>query len=71
MKHNTTKLSKDDLYDMYGIELNDDGSVFDPVENKSFVSMSAWQYFVKQQENDNMYGGMEKTNSRYVYDEYE
>ena len=65
------KLSKEELSDLYGIELHDDGTIFDPVENRKFKSLAAWLDFAEEQEQDDRYGSFEKTGgSRYYDDEY-
>ena len=64
-------LTKDELNDLYGIELHEDGSVFDPVENRKFKTVIAWLEFVNEREHDDMYGSFEKRgNSKHYDDEY-
>lgn len=66
---NIFKMSKDELLDVYGIELNADGTVFDPVENKTFKNLGAWKLHADQQEKEDMRGGVDKLGGRYAYDD--
>lgn len=64
-------LTKDELNDLYGIELREDGTVFDPVENRKFKTLTAWLEFIEEHEQDEMYGSFEKRgSSKYYDDEY-
>lgn len=48
--HEINRLSKDEVYDIYGIELLEDGRVFDPTYNKTFESVSEWAEFNIEQD---------------------
>ncbi len=64
------KLSAEELLDLYGIELREDKTVYDPVEDRVFKNIVAWDTFIKQQENDGNYGGTEKFGGgKYAYDD--
>jgi hypothetical protein len=64
------KMSWDDLRSLYGIEIDEfDGTVFDPVENKTFKGLIEWDLYVKEQEKDDMYGQFTKMGGGYEYEE--
>lgn len=42
---NIFKLSPTELNDLYGIELDDGGTVYDPIEDKEFDTLSAWKVY--------------------------
>jgi len=65
------KLSRDELYDLYGVELRDSGEVYDPVEDKMFTTLAAWKTYTESQEDDDLYGSFQKVGGRYAYDDYE
>lgn len=47
MKHiNIFKMSSDELYDAYGIEVYEDGTVYDPLEEMDFDTLSAWKVYI-------------------------
>ena len=64
---NVFKLSAAELYDLYGVELDDDGSVYDPVENKEFSSVATWKAYIDEQEGGGSH--IEKFGGRYSYDD--
>ena len=43
-------LSSDEVEQIYGIALSEDGTVFDPTYNRNFVSVSDWAEFSVQQD---------------------
>lgn len=64
------KMSWDDLRNLYGIEIDEeDGTVFDPVENKTFKDLIEWDLYVKEQEQEDMYGQFTKMCGGYEYEE--
>lgn len=66
---NVLKLSVEELQETFGIEVDEDGTVYDPVEDRSFATIIAWKYFTDQQEQDEMRGGKEYFGGRYGYDD--
>lgn len=65
----TLKLSTEELYEIYGVELNEDGTVFDTIERKKFKTLAAWMQHAEEQEREDQYGSFEKTGGRYSYDD--
>lgn len=63
------KLSRDELYELYGVELRDDGSVYDPIEDKLFTSLTTWKQYADDQEEDDHYRSFQKIGGRYAYDD--
>lgn len=47
------RLSKDEIYQIYGIILNEDGSVYDELEEETFPNLSDWlKFYVEESEED-------------------
>lgn len=61
------KLSKEQLYDLYEVELEDDGSVYDIVEDRTFKSVAAWNTYMQQQERGGSH--IEKFGGRWGFDD--
>jgi hypothetical protein len=67
--NNIFKMSSDELYDAYGIEVDEDGVVYDPVDDREFQSLAAWKLYADQQDQGS--ARFEKTGGgRYYDDEY-
>lgn len=61
--------SPEEIRMVYGIEVNDDGTVFDPTYNRTFATVTDWADFsVEQDEVDYM---EEFGHGKYQYGEYE
>lgn len=43
-------MSREEAERMYGIEIRDDGSVFDPTYNRTFISVGEWADFSVEQD---------------------
>lgn len=65
--NNIFKMDSDELYDAYGIELDEDGTVYDPVEDKEFTSLATWKAYADQQEQGAT--KFEKFGGRWGYDD--
>jgi hypothetical protein len=65
------KLSQNELYDLFGVELQEDGSVYDPIEDKTFATLAVWKSYADDQEQDDHYGSFQKFGGKYAYDDYE
>jgi hypothetical protein len=61
--HDIQILSTTELVERYGIEIDDDESVWDTVEGRSFKSLKDWAIYTEEQ--DELYG---ETNSPYIYE---
>jgi hypothetical protein len=60
----------DELHDLYGIEIDEfDGTVFDPVDNKTFKDVIEWSLYLKDQENEDMYSQFTKMGGGHEYEE--
>lgn len=60
----------DELEELYGIEVYEDGSVYDPCEDRDFDTLSEWAKFVDEQEKaDN--AAFEKRGKQSYYDDDE
>lgn len=63
------RLSPEELADLYGIDIAEDGVVFDPTENQRFDTLEAWADFIARQENDDNYGAFIKRNGKSRFDD--
>ena len=50
IQHDYRHLSQEDFERAYGVELNPDGSVFDPVNQKEFNTLNEWISFEAEQD---------------------
>ncbi len=63
-------LSAVELYEQYGINIDEnDGSVWDTVESKSFKSLKDWAEYTEDQENDDLYAGISKIGGKMYFDD--
>ena len=62
-------LPAEELVDLYGIEISEDGSVFDPTENRKFQSVSEWAQYIAEQDSDDNYGSFSKFGGKHVFDD--
>ena len=62
-------MSKEELINLYGIDIEDDGRVFDSTENRYFDSLTAWAIYMAEQENDDMYGSFTKIGHKGRFDD--
>ena len=53
--HDIQTLSKEELENLYGIQINEDGSVFDPVTNKSYDTIQLWAGDQEEEDDWEMY----------------
>ncbi len=61
-------LPKEDAERIYGIELREGGTVFDPTYNREFASIGEWADFSYEQ--DEMEYGEEFGHGRQTHDDY-
>lgn len=66
---NVKKMSNEELVNLYGVEISEDGSVFDPTENRKFKDIDEWAMFIAEQEDENNYGHLDKFARRNVFDD--
>ena len=48
--HDVNHLPKEEISSLYGFEIMEDGTVFDPVANRYFESISVWATFEAEQD---------------------
>jgi len=61
------EMTKEELQDLYGITINEDGSVSDPTEGKQFPSLNDWAAYMA--ELDYSYRSFEKIGGKYHFDD--
>jgi len=61
-------LSRDEVERIYGIEIKEDGSVFDPTYNRSFISIGEWADFSFEQDEMDYTEGF--GHGKQTYDDY-
>ena len=59
--------TEEELHEMYGIDIQEDGSVYDPCEDKHFDSLAAWADYMERVNDDT--ASFQKMHGRYDYDE--
>lgn len=62
-------LSRQELIDLYGIEIAEDGTVFDPTENQKFKSLTEWASFIDERDDENNYGSFSKIGGKQYFDD--
>jgi hypothetical protein len=63
-------LSIEELTEAYSIHIDeDDGTVWDAVEDKTFNSLRDWAEFLVEQDNEDLYGGVSKIGSKKYFDD--
>lgn len=60
--------SLEDIIDAYGIEVDDDGTVYDPCEMKEFPTLAAWAAYMDGTAKQDTCG-FEKRHGKHYYDE--
>lgn len=67
--HDIQIYSSEQLIELYGIEINEDGTVFDPAENKTFATIIEWATWIDEQEADDNYGTLVKLGGKVRFDD--
>lgn len=62
-------MSTDEIEREYGIEIDEDGSVWDACEGRSFGSLAEWALFMDECEEAAFEAAMCKGNVRYGFDD--
>lgn len=62
-------MDKTELETLYGIEIAEDGSVYDLAEFKEFESLQAWADYMDELENDDNYSSFTKIGSKLPFDD--
>lgn len=69
MLNDVQRLGKEQLIELYGIEVSEDGTVFDPTENRKFDDLKEWAMYIGEQDDDDNYGTFSKITSPPAYDD--
>lgn len=62
-------LEVDELQDLYGIEINEDGTVYDLTEFKEFETLADWANYIVAIEEEENYGTVLKIGGKLLFDD--
>lgn len=62
-------MTPEQLKDLYGIEIEEDGRVFDSTENRYFDNISRWAMYMAEQEDEDQYGSFTKIGHKGRFDD--
>ena len=62
-------LPNEELATLYGIEINEDGTVYDPTENRTFDDLNDWATYIDEQEDDDNYSSFNKIGGKHSFDD--
>lgn len=62
-------MSSEEVEQYYGVEINEDGTVFDVCEGKVFDTLVEWALFMDESEDAIVEAKMYKGNVRYAFDD--
>ena len=62
------RYTKEEFQELYGVEINEDGTVFDPVTNKTFPSLAEWA--IAENEYESMDSSEEYGHGKQAYDDW-
>ena len=62
-------LPVEEIVSLYGIEVAEDGTVFDPTENQKFANLNEWAMYIAERENEDNYGSFSKIGGRHGFDD--
>ena len=63
-------LSHEELSEDYSIHISEeDGSVWDAVEDCTFNNIQLWAEFIADQDNDDLYGGVTRIGGKQYFDD--
>lgn len=63
------RLSVEELQELYGIEIEADGKVFDPTVTKTFPTLEQWAIWLADQEQEDNYGKFTKIGGKHLFDD--
>ena len=63
------RMSKDQLIDLYGISFEENGSIYDPTEMKTFSSLREWANYIAEIEEEENYGSFQKRQNKHGFDD--
>lgn len=67
--HDINTLSAEELTDLYGIEISNDETVWDPCEMKEFKTLEEWAAYMVEQEEEDNYSSFTKIGGRGRFDD--
>jgi hypothetical protein len=62
-------LTPESLYEQYGIHVEEDGTVWDSVEQRMFNNTTTWAEFIIDQEDDSHHAGFSKIGGKKYFDD--
>jgi len=62
-------MPKQDLEELYGLEIRDDGTVYDLAEFTEFASLQKWATFFAEQQEDENYSTFTKIGGKHAFDD--
>ena len=67
--HNIKILPLHEITKQYGIEIEDDGYIWDMVEGKRFNTLENWAIYIDELNNDELYDNFSKIGSKQSFDD--
>lgn len=62
-------MSIEEIAEHYGIEIAEDGRVYDPMDNRRFDSVTEWALYMDEVEQQAEYAAGYHGNTRYAFDD--
>lgn len=62
-------MSIEEIADQYGIEISDDGTIYDPMDQRQFDSIVEWALYMDEVEQQAMFAASYHGNTRYAFDD--
>ena len=62
-------MKKEDLEEFYGIEISEDGAVYDLAERLNFTDLHRWAAFYIEREEEDGYSSVTKIGSKHSFDD--
>ncbi len=62
-------MSNEDLSEQYDIHITEHGTVWDPMECKSFAGLLEWAEYIIDQNDDELYGSVSRMGSKKYFDD--
>ena len=58
-----------EITEQYGIEIEEDGSIWDTVEGQRFDTLTDWAAYIDELNNDELYDNFSKIGSKHEFDD--
>ncbi|TFG94101.1 hypothetical protein E4H12_15805 [Candidatus Thorarchaeota archaeon] len=62
-------LPTEEITNLYGIEVSDDGTVYDPTENLKFPDLDEWATHIAEQDDEDNYSSFSKIGGKHAFDD--